>query len=921
MRPTQIRFYLLLTVIVLSVSQLSAQNFRTNFKGTVYDETDLPVPGATLLVLNKADSVLVQYATSNTDGTFMIKSVPRGDYLLQVSFLGMEPAYLPISSGMSTDTDLGKIIMKPENTLLKEVQVKADHLPMEIKKDTITYNADAFQTQPDAVVEDLLKKLPGVEVNPDGSIKAQGENVEKVLVDGKEFFGDDPKAATKNLPAKSIKKVKVYDKKSDIAEFTGVDDGEREKTIDLQLKEEFKKGLFGKAEAGYGSNERYNAKASFNRFSKTVQLAFLGQYNNINEQGFSWTDQMAFSGNSFGGGRGGEFRSNDIPFEGLGTGLITTGAGGLNFNWQKSKKFNLRSSYFINNINSSLNQIVLRDNLSEIPFDTEENSEKLKTNLSHRFAFNSEIKPDSLHEVNINGRINFGNGSEDIESIVENFIPGASLESESNTILSKSSDNLSANANASFVRRFDNKGQNIAATFSFSKNENDSENLLEALTRYYNTGQTDAIDQLQYAISDNINWSINGSLTQPLNKRRFLEFNYLHSVRDADYNKEVSDFFDTNPVPNPLLSNSYSSLYIINTPGMTFRYSGEVDNVNISMQYQLSELRGNESNSGSDIVKQYKHFLPRIIWRKDIANGKHLRVSYNTRVNAPSITQLSPAIDNTDPLRVYEGNPDLNAEFNHSGGINYHSFTQFNSTSFFISLNGGLTDNKIINSKTIDAQFREVSKPVNIDNELYANIYSSFGRPFKPIHSRFNININASYTNTQASINNSLLDLDIWSKSGGISFNNLNSEVFEYNFGGQWTFSDSYYKTDESLNQSTLLQSYFADATLTLWKKWRIRGSYNYNLYKSDLFPNQALPLLKASLSRFILPKDRGQLILSVFDALDKNRGLSRSAQPNFIEEIRSNSIGRYLMLTFAYNIRGAGEEPPGTPRHMGRRR
>ena len=209
MRPSQHRLIFLMAVLLFSAWQLSAQNFRTNFKGTVYDEADLPMAGVTLLVLNKTDSVLVQYSSSNPNGTFLIKSVPKGEYLLQLSFLGMEPEYLSINSGMSTDTDLGKIKMKPESKILKEVQVKADHVPMEIKKDTITYNADAFQTQPDAVVEDLLKKLPGVEVQSDGSIKAQGENVERVLVDGKEFFGDDPKAATKNLPAKAIKKVKV----------------------------------------------------------------------------------------------------------------------------------------------------------------------------------------------------------------------------------------------------------------------------------------------------------------------------------------------------------------------------------------------------------------------------------------------------------------------------------------------------------------------------------------------------------------------------------------------------------------------------------------------------------------------------------------------------------------------------------------
>jgi len=353
----------------------------------------------------------------------------------------------------------------------------------------------------------------------------------------------------------------------------------------------------------------------------------------------------------------------------------------------------------------------------------------------------------------------------------------------------------------------------------------------------------------------------------------------------------------------------------IHRPSMTFRYSGEHENANVALQYQITELTGHDDETSGDIIKQYKHFLPRVIYRNDIGNGKNMRVSYTTRINPPSITQLSPSIDNTDPLRLYTGNPDLNAEYTHYGNINFHSFTQFTSTSFFVGLNGSLTNDKIITSKTIDAQLIEISKPVNIDNEWSGSIYTSFGRPLKPIHSRFNLNASANYTNTQSLINNDILDLERWSKSIGVSFNNMNSKVLEYNFGGQWTFTDNLYKLNEDLNQNTVLHNYFVDASVTIWKKWKVGGSYNYNLYTSSSFPDQALPLMKASLSRYILPKDKGQIVLSVFDVLDENRGLSRNSQINYIEEIRSNSIGRYAMLSFVYNVRGAGQEAPGAMR------
>ena len=407
------------------------------------------------MVLDAVDSTLVQFGTSDTQGAFTIKNIPKGNYLLNISFLGMEPLFQPITSGLTEETDLGKIKLLPATTILSEVEVTADFTPIQISKDTISYNADAFQTQPNAVVEDLLKKLPGIEVGADGKIKAQGEEVQNIYVDGKEFFGSDPTMATKNLPAKALKKVKVYDKKSDMSAFTGVDDGTREKTIDLQLKDEFKEGLFGTAEAGYGTDERYNAKAAINRFTKTTQLSFLGQLNNINQQGFSFNDRMNFSGGMRGMSGGGGMRSSemsmtqDVPFSsGVSNGLVNTGAAGLNFNWQKSKKFNIRSSYFYNDVDKNLIENSFRENLSTNPFNTDEDSESDTENRSHSFALNSDIKPDSTQQVKVNARLGFGDGTSLSESFLQNIVPDNILENQSLTNTLNTSDNLSLNANA-----------------------------------------------------------------------------------------------------------------------------------------------------------------------------------------------------------------------------------------------------------------------------------------------------------------------------------------------------------------------------------------------------------------------------------------------------------------------------------------
>ncbi len=924
-RPRKLTFLFLF--ISLSFN-LFAQVNKSAFKGTVVDETALPVPGATLMILNAQDSTLVLFGSSNADGGFIIRNVPAGSYLLNISFLGLEPAFIPITSGEQPEMNLDTIKLITANTVLSEVQIKADFVPVEVHKDTISYNADAFQVQPNAAVEDLLKKLPGIEVAPDGTIKAQGEDVQNILVDGKEFFGADGKIATKNLPAKALKKIKVYDKQSDVAEFTGIDDGEREKTIDLQLRDEFKKGLFGSAQAGYGTDQKYNLKASINKFTKTNQLAVLGQLNNINDQGFSFSDRMSFGGgmrSMMGGGGWNEFSmSSSIPSSDGGSqnGLVNTGAGGVNFTFQKNKNFNIRSSYFYNNVDKDLEKYSYRQNLSENPFDTEEISNSNTVNATHSFAFNSDIVPDTSQQVKVNARFSFGDGSFLGDSYVENFVTGDTLENRSVTNEDNASDNLSLNANATYMKRLNARGRNVTIGGTVNKSDQDSDNQLEALTEYFTSGSTDALDQLQYSISDQLRLEGQFTFTEYLRKRRFLEINYSYSNQESDYDKAVSDLVNSEPVENPILSNDYASVFQYHRTGASFRYSGEIHNINAGLQYQISELNGQVNLQEEDIKRTYYNFLPRFFWRADLGNGKGLRFNYNTRVNAPSITQLSPVIDNSDPLRLYVGNPNLDAELSHNLNIHFNSFSQFSSVSIFASLSSTITKNKIITSRYVDDQFREVSTPLNIDDETSYRANLSFGRPLKFLHSRFNINLNGGLTKTQNLIASELLDLNRWSRSGGISFTNLNSKVLEYNVGGQWTFNDNYYQSNESLNQNTLLHTYSLDVTVHFWKKWSITGNFDYNLYTSDQFAeNQGLPLMELAISRYVFPGDKGQFKFSIFDVLDENRGISQSVNTDYIEEVRTNSIGKYAMLSFIYSIRGPGGEAKGGFNYMERRR
>jgi hypothetical protein len=353
-------------VVSLSVQ---AQTGQHDVKGLVRDSSGASVPGATVVLLQSADSVMESFTSTDADGNFQLKRVSGGRYILQVSYIGHSTYSKALE--VNGPVDLGPVVLRPKNTQLKEVDISSEHIPVVIKNDTVEYNAKAFKTQPNAAVEDLLKRLPGVEVEKDGTIKAHGKTVNKVLVDGKEFFGDDPKVATKNLPADAIDKVQVFDKKSDMAEFTGIDDGERDKTINLKLKDEKRKGVFGKVTGGYGTDERYEARANINSFRKKTQVSLIGLSNNTNQQGFSVMDYVNFMGgfrNMAGGGQGGSLSLNPgdigVPLNmGSSNGFTTTTATGVNFNYDLGEKTEIRSSYFYNQLDKTIDKSTFRQSL------------------------------------------------------------------------------------------------------------------------------------------------------------------------------------------------------------------------------------------------------------------------------------------------------------------------------------------------------------------------------------------------------------------------------------------------------------------------------------------------------------------------------------------------------------------------------
>ena len=457
--------------------------FSQDIEGTAKDN-DEGLIGATAMLLNARDSVIHSFAISDATGKFVIKKAFNGDYILQVNFVGFKTFSKKLTI-KGDDVVIGDIQM--ETDLLDELIVEGERVPIEMKKDTIEYNAAAFKTAPNAVVEDLLKKLPGVEVDRDGSIKAQGEDVNKVLVDGKEFFGDDPQMATKNLEADAVDKVQVFDKKSEFAEFSGIDDGNEQKTINIALKEDRKQGTFGRVGAGGGTDETYRLDANINQFRKDNQFSLITKHNNINEQGFSIGDYISFMGgmSNLSGG-GGRFSINSsVPIgDDISNGFVTTSVAGVNFNRDFSEKSELQSNYLFSRINN-IQKITSTTSYLDGFQDIDQSSESESLANMHRLNLNFKTKLSDASDIQIKNSISFNTGESDGESDTETT---TNVIENTQSVSSSISDALNLNSRLIFRQRFSKPGRTFIAEGRVTRNENDANGTL------FRDSDNDALD-------------------------------------------------------------------------------------------------------------------------------------------------------------------------------------------------------------------------------------------------------------------------------------------------------------------------------------------------------------------------------------------------------------------------------------------
>ena len=922
---------LLMLLMILFSPMAFAQQSGVNVTGSVVEQgSDTPIEQATVRLLNVKDSAMVRGVVSARNGSFTLKNVKKGSYLLHITFIGYDPLYQPLQiTGKKNPVNVGKLELSDGAIELGEAVVIGKAPEVTVRNDTVEYNADSYKVTEGSVLEDLLKKMPGVEVDSEGKITVNGKEVKKVMVDGKEFFSDDPKVASKNLPAKMIDKLQVLDKKSDMAQMTGFDDGEEETVINLTVKPGMKQGWFGNAYGGYGSKDRYEGNAMVNRFVNNDQITFMGGANNTNNMGFSDLASTMFSGMGGGGGRRGGF--------GAGSGITSSGNAGLNF----SKEFkpdkltlggNTRYSHSDNDARSKSD----RQNILPGDSSSYDNSEAMSRTKSDNFGvdFRLEWKPDTMTQLIFRPSFSFSH------SMNDNFSDATTLDNERDTVNTNKSSNYSEsngynlNASIDFSRKLNNKGRVFSATLSGGNSDSYSDGMNRSDIVYFN--QTDAlknsiIDQRSRYDNKGFNYRAYVSWVEPIGHNNFIQATYSISQRKQEalknvYNQDADGIYN---VLDSAYSQSYRNNFISQRASLSFKSQRAKFNytigLNLDPSYSSSENFVGDTTL-SKITRKVVNLSPMAQFNYMFDKRTNLRIMYNGRTSQPSMTQLQPVADISDPTNITIGNPDLNPRYTNNVFIRFQQFTPEKQRAFMIMANGSYIINDIVSYTSYNQETGvKTTTYKNVNGNYSGNVRMMLNTPLK--NKKFSINsmTMASFANSNGYINeekNTNRNL-ILSERGGIDFR---SSYLDLGVNGNIRYNATSNSLQKENNQNTFNYGAGGYTTIYLPLNFKIESDVNWSTnsgYGDGFKQNEVL--WNASASKSFLKNNQGTLRFKIYDILQQRSNISRSVTASYIQDSEYNTLGSYFMVHFIYRFSifngGASASDVKTPGRSGRGR
>lgn len=931
------KFRSLLTFLLLLIATLAtAQEFRLT--GTFINTADQqPLPGATIKLMNARDTLQTKFARSGMQGEFEFTKLKRGPYILEVSYIGFESFKQTVFAGGKSE-NLGKLELKPAATNLGGVEIKGTAERAEQKGDTTQYNSSAFKVTQDATTEDLVKKMPGITVE-NGTVKAHGEDVKRILVDGKQFFGDDPSVTLKNLPAEVVDKIQVFDKLSDQAAWSGFDDGSGQKTINIVTKNAKNSGQFGKFSAGYGTDDKYMLGANVNFFKGQRRITLLGMSNNINQQNFQADNVMGSGSGQQSVGRG--MMGMQV---GPQSGIFTTNAIGLNFSNSWGAKLVLNASYFWNNGITTTNKLTDRQYLlgGDASQYYNETSRSSGENTNHRFNLRLEYNIDTNNSIIYSPRFSL----QDNNSLSDLVAKTATTPDYINANLINSSVNhnngtaAGYNLNNDFLYRhkFAKRGRTVSLNLVQSSTNRNRDNYINTQSIYYQQSLSlanDSIDQYGKSLSNGLSLSSNLVYTEPLSKYSQLQANYNLSWSKNDNDKKTYNYasdrkdytsFDT------LLSSIYDNHYLTHRLGAGYLYQTEKANLNAGITYQNASLDGKSSFPQVDSTRRsFNNILPNLMFNYKFSALANLRIVYRASTNAPSVTQLQKVIDNSNSLLLTTGNPSLDQEIRHFTMARFSTSNKDKTANLFAMLFYQLTQNYIgnatfrtANDTIINGQEvkkgRQLSIPTNLNGAWNTRALVTIGFPLKPIKSNINFNTGVSYNRIPSLIN----ALTNTSNTYGINLGAVLSSNISQKLDFTLTYNINYNLVENSIQPQLNNNYFFQIGSLQFnwefWKGFFIQNTVtyqDYNLVSSNIATRYTL--WNVNFGKKIFKNKAGEIKISCYDILDQNKSVNRTVADTYIEDTDTEVLRQYFMLTLTYNLRKFNGKMPSMPQQQDR--
>lgn len=903
-------------------SAVTAYSQSGSVSGTITDTSSgKKLNNAVVSVIRSKDTVLSKFTRTNEQGSFEIKGIPDGSYFLVVSYPGYAEFVDDIEVKGAT-VYKKEITIIPKSKLLEEIIIQQKVSAIRIKGDTTEYKADSFKVGPNANVQELLKRLPGLQVNAKGEITAQGQKVEKILVDGEEFFSDDPAVVSQNLRADVVDKVQVFDKKSEQAEFTGVDDGQKTKTINLELKDDKKKGFFGKLEAGTDFGRYHTAKAMINAFKKKQKIAAYITNNNTTFEGLNWNEQRNYGSNSNSSMEvtddGGMMFWNQGDDFSRGQGLPQSTTAGLTYinKWNKDKN-SINGSYQFNDQNvtgrnTSFTQTILPGN--SFSNNTVENFTNFRRRNKLNATYEWQIDSSSSLKIKASGSVvNGEKGSEYTgKSISEDNIVINKID---RTITSKT-ENQDFTSEISWRKRLNKKGRTISYTGNWSNNAKTGNGFLFSTTEFFDgTGQPTRQQELDQNKTNNEHQQvIQNSVvyTEPLNKKLFLELTYKNN-----FNRNNAE---RNTLEKPVASVKYSSmvdslsnhfLYSANdhSGGFSFRFTEKKYMFSIGTSvgrtnYGLEEItKDDKRNIG------FTNLLPRASIRFTPKKQKSFNLTYSGSTQNPTLQQINPIIDNIDPLNLTIGNTKLKQAFRHNFSINMNDYKIIKSRNFYLSGSFSFTNNAISSSNKIDSGIR-VNQAVNVNGNYNGQAWAMYGFEVAPSVS-LNFTSESSVSRFVNIVNGQKNISDNYRIGFGTGISKWSDKWISFSFSAEpaYNFSKS------SINKGLVTKYWTVNTYPYLSMKFKKQKLYfdlngNLNIYqKTAAFQNQRnVFIINTSIKRTFTKTDAFELMFSVNDLFNQNQGIQRNISSNFISENTFQNIRRYALLTLSWNFTKNGK-------------